>query len=191
MNLRIVLASASPRRRELLRQIVPDFETAVSEEDERSERTDPAQLVRELAERKAKDVSRRIPGAVVIGADTVVARGQKIYGKPKDRSDAERMLRELSGRTHSVFTGVCVIGPERTECWTEEAKVRFFPLTDAFLRDYLDSGIPMDKAGAYGIQCTPSPVREFEGEYETIVGLPLVRLREVLTAVGLRKDGSV
>ena len=180
MEPKIVLASASPRRRELLRRIVPEFETVVSGCPERAEAEDPALLARLLAEEKARDVRLRRPDAIVIGADTVVALGRVRYGKPRDREDAERMLRDLSGREHVVHTGVCVIGSRFFRNWTESGSVRFARLSERFLEEYLATDIPWDKAGGYGIQCRPTPVESFRGELETIMGLPLLSLRQVL-----------
>ena len=176
----LILASQSPRRAELLKRLVSDFEILPSRSAERAQSDDPHELVRLLAEEKAEDVFARRPDALVIGADTVVFLDGKRFGKPRDRADAERMLRALSGREHSVLTGVSLLSAEGRECFDCESFVTFRRLDEAFLAAYLDTGIPFDKAGGYGIQCEPSPVESWRGDYENIVGLPISALRKRL-----------
>lgn len=188
MNRPIVLASASPRRRELLQRIVADFEVLPSDSPETARAEDPAELVRLLAREKAELVEKLRPQAAVIGADTVVALDGRIFGKPADRADAERMLRLLSGREHRVLTGVCVLAPGLRREWVTESLVRFAELSEAFLEAYLDTGIYVGKAGGYGIQCEPSPVAGYRGDYENIVGLPLGYLEKVLEEASKRKE---
>ena len=180
MKHEIVLASGSPRRRELLADIVPEFTVCPAQGEEPALCEQPEKLVRLLAERKAEEVLIRMPEAIVIGADTVVALGNRIFGKPASDDRAREMLRALSGREHSVLTGVCVRMRGFCESWTEESFVKFSPLSEEFIESYLRTGIPADKAGAYGIQCNPSPVESFRGDYDNIVGLPRKRLARVL-----------
>lgn len=185
-NRRIVLASKSPRRAELLKRIFSDFEVIPSHSEERAEESDPRALVRALAREKAEEVFSRNRDALVVGADTVVWLTGRRYGKPRDRADAAEMLVSLSGKEHSVLTGVCVCAPEG--CWDFacESFVRFRRIDEGFLSAYLDTGIPFDKAGGYGIQCEPSPVESWRGDYDNIVGLPVRALRELLEKQNLR-----
>jgi septum formation protein len=178
----IVLASASPRRVALLRQVGLAF-TVVDPGPDRDwpRQAEPRHGVRALALEKARRVARRRPEAVVIGADTVVvARGERL-GKPAGEVEALEMLRRLQGRTHEVWTGLAVVrgGEQRTAA--EVTKVQFARLEDAELRAYARTGEPLDKAGAYGIQGLAAQlVRRIEGDYCNVVGLPLARLRQML-----------
>ena len=137
---------------------------------------------------KAKAVSE-MPGLdydLIIAADTCVVLGNEVMGKPSDEADAKRMLSLLSGRTHSVFTGVCLMGRENTLTFCEETLVTFRRLGDSEIADYISTGEPMDKAGAYGIQGRGRIfVKRIEGSYENVMGLPLTRLVEVLSSLGL------
>ena len=174
-DMRYVLASASPRRKQLLAGLVKDFEIIPSQADEKVEGTpSPKSLVAQLAAMKAEEVAKRPEneGKVIIGSDTVVAFGKTVLGKPKDEEDAKRMLKLLSGRTHEVFTGVCIITPCGKE-FTDVActRVRFYPLQDDWIDVYVQGGSPMDKAGAYGIQ-DGGLVQEIDGSYSNVVGLP-------------------
>ena len=177
----IVLASASPRRLELLRQLGLCPGVQPSEADEHSSERDPARFVQELARRKAGLVAAtEAAGTLVIGADTVVVRDGCILGKPKDRADAVTMLKSLSGRAHEVYTGVALViaRESRQAIFAAETRVYIAPMTEDEIQAYVDSGEPMDKAGAYGIQgrfaCF---VEKIEGEYSNVVGLPLAALR--------------
>ncbi len=186
----VILASASPRRSELLKRTGIEPEVIPSDVDEDLRITDPAELVSELSERKCTDVAMRllasrdeIPDkAVVIGADTVVVSDGKILGKPVDEADAFRMLRILSGRIHEVLTGVFMIFIDerkimRTECFVETTRVKVDCLSEAEIRDYIATGEPMDKAGAYGIQGIFSKyVEGIDGDYSNVVGLPVCRI---------------
>ena len=183
--MRIILASASPRRRELLAQIGLDFEVKVSNVEEKAEATDVEALVEELSGQKAKAVLMEIPederDVLVIGADTVVAIGNEILGKPKDRQDAERMLRALSGREHQVYTGVTLLYRQgiqvKRRTFHEATKVCFYPMTAEEIDFYAATSEPMDKAGAYGIQGVFARyVQGIEGDYNNVVGLPVGRL---------------
>ena len=178
----IVLASASPRRVTLLRQVGLAFTVADPGPDrDWPGQAEPRHGVRALALEKARRVAGRRPEALVIGADTVVvARGVRL-GKPTDEAEALEMLRRLQGRTHEVWTGLAIVrgGEQRTAA--EVTKVQFARLDDAELRAYVRSGEPLDKAGAYGIQGLAAQfVRRIEGDYGNVVGLPLARLRQLL-----------
>ena len=179
----VVLASASPRRVALLRQVGLAFTVADPGPDrDWPGQAEPRHGVRALALEKARRVAARRAGALVIGADTVVVcRGLRL-GKPADEAEALEMLRRLHGRTHEVWTGVAVVrdGEQRTAA--EVTTVRFARLEEAVLRAYARSGEPLDKAGAYGIQGQAAQfVRRIEGDYSNVVGLPLARLRQLLT----------
>jgi len=179
---RVVLASASPRRRELLIQAGFSFEVIESNADEKVERMEPGALVEELAKRKARAVAEGLTGeALVIGADTVVALDGEILGKPKSEADAFRMLKALQGRTHQVYTGVALIDWNtkdfESKSFAECTDVTMYPMSDEEIYAYIDTKEPMDKAGAYGIQGRAAIyVREIRGDYNNVVGLPIARL---------------
>ena len=183
--MKIILASGSPRRKELLKLVVPDFEILISGIDEKLEEgLTPQEQVTRLAYIKAKDVYERTNGdRIVIGADTVVTKNGKIYGKPKDRNDAKQMLKELieGDKMHSIITGLCVIiykdGKYKEYITSDEVKVFLNDMSDDEIKKWLDTGNAMDKAGAYGIQnefCVF--VDKIEGNYSTAVGLPTQKL---------------
>lgn len=180
-----VLASKSPRRKELLKNIGITAEVIPANIDESSVTYhSPTELVTRLAFLKATDVARSFgKDTYVIGADTVVALDGKIFGKPRDIEDAKRMLKSLSGKTHSVFTGYCVVCPKTgaavSKC--EETKVTFREMTDSEIDAYIKTREPMDKAGAYGIQGKGSLfVEKIEGDYFNVVGLPVCALGKLL-----------
>ena len=188
-NLRLILASASPRRDELLNIAGLRHEVMVSGADEDVRESDPQRLVEKLSARKAQEVCGRITleeDFAVIGADTVVALDGVILGKPQGEEDARRMLRMLSGREHHVCTGVTLHGKigqmERVSTFSEVSTVHVMNLTEEEILDYIATGEPMDKAGAYGIQGAFSKfVTHIEGDYFNIVGLPVSRLyRELI-----------
>ncbi len=172
--MKLVLASKSPRRNEILKNAGIDFTVRVAEADETiPDGTKPEDAVVFLAARKALAVERA-EDETVLGADTVVVLDDKILGKPKDREDAYNMLRSLSGRVHSVFTGVCAVGNGISLTFAEETKVEFYPLTDDEINEYIDTNEPYDKAGAYGIQGIASKfIRGIKGDYFNVVGLPI------------------
>lgn len=189
MKRRMVLASKSPRRRELLEMLGAQFEVITSDCDENITGPAPRDLVRELALRKAEAVYERLndPDAVVIGSDTIVTPdGVKALGKPRDRGDAVRTLTELSGKWHSVCTGIAVIGraadnTSKKIAETVETKVKFLDLTKEECERYADTGEPLDKAGSYGIQGRGGAlVEKIDGDYYSVVGLPVSRLRVIL-----------
>jgi septum formation protein len=193
---RLILASQSPRRQELLRIFNVPFEVIPSTVDEATAPADlaPARLALWLAEQKARDVARRCPDAFVIGADTIVVVADEVMGKPVDRDDASRMLRALSGVTHRVITGIAVhrVGPPPLLLSNvTETEVTFRLLTDNEIEAYLLTGEPMDKAGAYAIQGYGALLAAgVRGDYPNIVGLPVARLAEMLRSVGFRILGE-
>ena len=172
--MKLVLASKSPRRSEILKNAGIDFTVRVADADETiPEGTKPEDAVVFLAARKAMAVPRE-NDEVVLGADTVVVLDDMILGKPKDKDDAFNMIKRLSGRVHSVFTGVCAIGNGISLTFAEETKVEFYPLSDNEIYDYINTNEPYDKAGAYGIQGLASKfIRGIEGDYFNVVGLPI------------------
>ena len=182
----IILGSGSPRRKEILSQVGIPYTVMVSQVEEVITKTKPDQVVMELAEQKGMDVASRVTDGLIIGADTVVAVDNKILGKPKDEEQASNMLNELSGCTHSVFTGVCIILKKDDQIvdkssFCEETKVTMYPLTREEIKDYIEGGEPMDKAGAYGIQGEAGMfIEKIDGDYYNVVGLPIGRLiREI------------
>ena len=177
MNL--VLASKSPRRSEILRNAGIEFTVRVADADETlPQGIKPCDAVVFLAAKKAMAVERA-ENETVLGADTIVVLDDKILGKPKDKDDAYNMIKSLSGRVHSVFTGVCAIGNGYSMTFAEETKVEFLPLTEEEIQDYINSDEPYDKAGAYGIQGLASKfIRGIEGDYFNVVGLPISRIYE-------------
>jgi len=182
----LVLASVSPRRRELLRLLGLTFEVSPSDIDETWRNGEaPAVHAERLAREKA--AARPVPGAAVIGADTIVVVDGEILGKPRDAAEARAMLRRLSGREHVVYTGVAVARDGRLASGIRQTTVRFHPLEDAAIAEYVATGEPLDKAGAYGIQGYGAVlVERIEGDYFTVMGLGLELLVELLAAVGLR-----
>lgn len=173
--MKIILASASPRRRELLSLAGIEYEVIPSEcEEILPDEITPDEAVKELARQKAEDVFNRYPDSMIIAADTVVALGNSILGKPKNEEDAFNMLSSLSGKIHTVYTGVCIRTQRKTEIFYSATDVEFYPLTEKEINDYITTGEPMDKAGAYGIQGKGSLlVKGIHGDYFNVVGLPL------------------
>ena len=185
--MKYILASASPRRKELLSRLHIPFEIEVSNADETITQTDPADIVKELSKIKAEGVfsNHTDESITVIGADTIVVYRDEILGKPEDEEDAFAMLSMLADRTHQVFTGVTIIsrkeGKKKTVQFYEKTSVTFYPV-DAFdLKDYIATKDPMDKAGAYGIQGDFSiHIKKIDGDYNNVVGLPIARLYQEL-----------
>jgi len=178
MQTPIILASASPRRKQLIDLAFSDVEILPSNADESKVVCESIEfLTEELAELKAMDIASKRKDKPVIGCDTVVIFDNKILGKPKTEDDAIRMLSELSGRTHTVSTGCCIIHNGRSLKFHVESKVRFFALSDELIRAYVSTGEPMDKAGSYGIQERGALlVEKIDGDYFNIVGLPIAAL---------------
>ena len=186
----IILASNSPRRRELLAQIgIRDFQILSPDVDEAVEPgLSPARMVEALSLRKAQAAAGRA-GAddLIIAADTVVALDGRVLGKPRDQEEAFAMLSALSGREHRVYTGVTVLGGGRAATEHEETAVAFRALSPEEIRDYIATGEPMDKAGAYGIQGVGALlVQGIRGDYCNVVGLPLFRLGRMLSGFGVK-----
>jgi len=185
----IVLASASPRRAELLRAAAIAFEIHPADVDEDvHDGESPDAYVLRVAEAKARAVSSRFPDRVILAADTTVVLDEHILGKPRDLSDARRMLAMLSGRVHEVLSGVCVIGPAHSGHYDgrlARTSVEFARLTDEEIEDYVATGEPMDKAGAYAIQGLASRfVTRIDGSYSNVVGLPVALVYEMLRSTG-------
>lgn len=177
---RVILASASPRRKELLSLLIDEYDVIPSSIEEIAHGT-PAQQVKKLAYDKAADVAALHGDALVIGADTLVFLGSEPLGKPEDEEDARRMLRRLAGRTHRVLTGVCVICGDNKLTAAESTHVRFASLTESEIEAYVRTGEPMDKAGAYGIQGQfAKHIAGLRGCYFNVVGLPLNRLYNMI-----------
>ncbi len=184
--MRIILASASPRRKELLNEIVSDFEVIPSRSEERADqKLAPEKIVEELAKQKAESVFAEHRDALVIGADTIVYFQGKVLGKPKDAQDAKKTLRALSGRTHSVYTGWCICEGDREETGFCRSDVTFRELSEDFIEEYVKSGSPLDKAGSYGIQDDARLVEKYEGSYTNIIGLPLEEMKAQLRGFGV------
>ena len=173
--MKIILASASPRRKELLTLAGFDYEVAVSEcEEILPDGITPDKAVEELARQKAEDVFARHNDAMIIAADTVVALDNTILGKPQNEDDAFRMLSSLSGRRHTVYTGVCIKTNEKTDIFHVATEVEFYELSEKEIKDYIATKEPMDKAGSYGIQGKGFVlVKGIHGDYFNVVGLPL------------------
>ena len=213
-NVRLVLASASPRRRELLSQIGLEFTVMPSTKEENAKTTEAGALVQELSRQKAVDIweqlsggqgqnpdadqeqiseetqepnlnGKRQPELLVIGADTVVCCEGKILGKPHSREAAAEMLTALQGRSHEVYTGVTLYSHSETVTFFECTQVEFYPMTEVEISEYIDSKEPMDKAGAYGIQGLGARfVKGIRGDYNNVVGLPVGRLYQELKSHG-------
>ncbi len=185
MPLPIVLGSASPRRRELLGALVPDFSVDRADIVERTD-GDPLDDAPRLAREKAEAVAGRHSDVIVIGADTIVHDGARAYGKPSDAEDAVAMLRALRGQAHLVVTGVAITSPAGTTSGVSVAEVQLARLSDEAIAAYVASGRPLDKAGAYAIQDEDVPtVAAHSGCYCAVMGLPLWRLQGLLAAVGV------
>ncbi len=181
--MKIILASKSPRRKELLAQIGLEFECVVSDKEEVISSSVPKEVVEDLSLQKAEDVFSIVRAEsedeiIIIGADTVVSHMGRIMGKPKDREDACDMLGELNNKCHEVWTGVTIIslvnGEKKSETFSVMTKVYMFEMSEKEINEYVDSGEPMDKAGAYAIQglCAKF-IEKIEGDYNNVVGLPI------------------
>ena len=176
---KIILASQSARRRELLKYIFEDYEIIPSGADETPPEDVPAENVPEiLAVRKAVYVAKDRPHDLVIGCDTVVILDGKIFGKPADLGEAREMLFELSGRTHRVVSGVCICCEGRTMSFSQTTEVTFYPLSAADIERYITEDSPLDKAGSYGIQDRGGLfVKELSGDHYNVIGFPIARLK--------------
>ena len=192
----LVLASASPRRNELLRQLGLDFQVVPGDAAEiMPEMMRPDEICRINAYRKARAVAKHYPDAVVLGADTLVCLGPNVFGKPADLNDAFRMLTMLQGQTHEVVTGVCLLHlrEHRQRDFAVSTTVKFRPLSTSDIRRYFELVHPFDKAGAYAIQEQGEMIVEaIDGSLTNVIGLPLERLAEELNALGfaLKRTGG-
>lgn len=183
--MKLILASASPRRKELLAKTGLAFDIIPAKGEETITKTIPAEVVMELSQQKAKEVAKQqTEDCIVIGADTIVAKGEEIMGKPKDKADAFRMLDRISDDCHQVYTGVTIIrtGEQAdTVTFAEKTDVYLYPISEKDITTYIESGDPMDKAGAYGIQGDFAVhVKGIEGDYYNVVGLPIGRVYQEL-----------
>ncbi len=190
---RLILASASPRRYELLSLTLLPFETYPSTLEEKMDLSlTPSRLVESLAEQKAADIFTQKPDCVVLGADTIVSYQNNRLGKPKDRIEAAEMLRMLSGQTHDVYTGVCLIDQTKKLIFSVKTSVTFYTLDENTIDWYLNTGEPFDKAGSYGIQGSGSLlVEKIDGDYFNVVGLPISKVVRSLKDFGFSFTESV
>lgn len=192
MKYQVILASGSPRRKELLELIGVDFKIITSNKEEVISSTNPEEVVKELSLMKAEDVAERVTApAIILGADTVVSHGGRILGKPKDAEDAVNMIRSFAGDDHFVYTGVCIIrkeadGSVKRISFAEGTRVTVYPMTEEEIECYVASGEPMDKAGAYAIQGLFAPyIKGIEGDYYNIVGFPIAGIYQRLKDEGI------
>lgn len=192
MKYQIILASGSPRRKELLELIGVEFKIITSNKEEVITSSNPEEVVKELSLMKAEDVAKNVEGpALILGADTVVAYKGNILGKPKDKEDAIRMISSFAGDDHYVYTGVCIIRKEadglvKTISFAEGTRVTVYPMTAEEIERYADSKEPMDKAGAYAIQGLFAPyIKGIEGDYYNIVGFPIAGIYQRLKEEGI------
>lgn len=178
---RLILASGSPRRRELMSQVGLDFTVVTSDADENIKEMEPEDYVRELSAIKAQSVLEQYAdkedSVIVIGADTIVYHKGEILTKPEDEEDAFRILKSLEGEIHQVYTGVTICSAHKNVSFYEKTDVWVYDMTDDEIGDYINTGEPMDKAGAYGIQGKfAAYIKGIEGDYNNVVGLPVARL---------------
>lgn len=189
---KVILASASPRRRELLAQIGMDFKVIISKADENISEPDPEQLVMKLSDIKAMAVYEEHgiedEATIILGADTVVAFDGKVLGKPKDTQQAKEMLSMLSDNTHQVFTGVTILykkqGELKSETFYDKTTVYTYPISDKEIDQYIMTGEPMDKAGSYGIQGIGAKfIKKIDGDYNNVVGLPVSKIYQKIKEI--------
>lgn len=182
--MKLILASNSPRRKELLKQYGFDFEVIKSDyKEEIPSKTRIRNVTKILAYNKAKNVFIGLKNnynAIVLGADTIVVYKNKILGKPKDKFDAENTLKMLSGKKHYVYTGYSIITNSKTITKVEKSTVYFNKLSEKLIKEYVETGLPLDKAGSYGIQDGYNLVKKYKGSYENIVGLPIKKVSLIL-----------
>lgn len=179
----IILASQSPRRKQLLEWAEIDFEIMVAQTDESfPEGISPEEAALHIAREKAEAVAMKVTGKTVIAADTIVVMGNRIIGKPRDREDAIQILSELSGRKHQVITGVCILKGEERTLFADITEVEFHPLTQEQISFYVDKYQPFDKAGAYAIQewIGVVGIKSIHGDFYNVMGLPVSRVTQAL-----------
>ena len=181
--MKLILASSSPRRKELLSTIEYPFEIIPAEGEEISTAVVPTEIVQQLALRKASEVYAKHSDCVVLGCDTVVDFNGEIMGKPHNRQDAIRMLTALSGNVHYVHTGVCVLSPVGTWLFCDSTEVHFRNLSMDEILTYVNNGEADGKAGAYGIQDDSHFASSYVGDFDNVVGLPVYRVREILNSI--------
>ncbi len=191
----VILASASPRRKELLEQAGISFTIMPSSAEEKTIDDAPNVIVENLAFTKANDIYQQLKkekrdNFIVIGADTIVHYNGDILGKPEDEQEAYDILSMLSDRTHQVYTGVCIIhkgsNGKQIEIFSERTDVTFYPLTSYEIKNYIETGDPLDKAGSYGIQGPFAiHIREIKGDYNNVVGLPIAKLYQTMKSMNL------
>ena len=179
----VILASQSPRRQELLKEIFPKFKIMPQDVDEHVSETDPIEMVKALAEKKLNNLDKTYKDALIISADTIVWLNGKVYGKPHTIENAIKTLKALSGTIHHVYTGVCIAYKGQKHVFVDEAQIEFRKLQEDEIIEYVNTKKPLDKAGAYGIQ-DGDMVKRYEGSYSNIMGLPVERLKEELTKIG-------
>lgn len=180
-NINVTLASASPRRKELLKMICKDFKVVPADIDESfSNEINPFEVAEKIAVKKAQAISDE--NSLIIACDTVVILGEKIMGKPKDELSAFEMLSDLSGKVHTVITGVCLCYKGKSYSFSEKTEVEFYPLLIEEINEYIKTGEPFDKAGAYGIQGLGGVlVKGIKGDFYNVVGLPVSRLKREIS----------
>lgn len=194
----LILASGSPRRKEILENMGYRFTVKTFGcSEELDEKTEPQKAAAVLAERKAVAAFEQLckdgkTDFTVLGSDTVVASQGEILGKPKNKDDAVGMLLKLSGKTHSVYTGVCVKNADACDVFVNETKVEFYPLTEEMCKKYVETGEPMDKAGAYGIQGLGSVlVKRIDGDFFSVMGLPAAQTARALKKAGVFSERDI
>ena len=199
MKKTLILASSSPRRREILEQAGFSFQVFPANADETIQEKEPEEMVKQLSERKADaamELWKKQAGdpedILILGADTIVVQRKQILGKPADRADAAAMLRRLQGTAHSVYTGVTLLwmdetGGQKRTTFAKETEVIFYPMTEQEIRDYVETGEGDDKAGAYAIQgLAMKYIREIRGDYHNVVGLPAAAIYQILKEYNLK-----
>lgn len=183
----IILASGSPRRNELLRKLCKDFVIEVSDVEEVQQADSPKSLAVENAKLKASSIAAKNPGAVVIGADTIVVLDGEIFGKPDGIEGAEKMLARLSGKRHEVITGLAICTGDKVFTATEVTEVYFGAMTAEEIREYVATGEPLDKSGSYALQGGATKfIEKIHGDWSNVVGLPVYRLRKLSQSAGIR-----
>ena len=185
MDQPLILASASPRRRELVGYMGIPFEVICADAEELKEGA-PEELVQENALRKAQAVAVQHPGRLVLGADTLVCQNGRVMGKPRNEEEARDMIARLAGNWHEVYTGVCLMQNDRKDVRFDVSRVQFVPLSPETIAAYVKTGEPMDKAGAYAIQGKAGMfISRMEGSYSNVIGLPLSLVRDMLMDAGI------